>query len=196
MGSDKGNKVYIYPGYPYVDTYVSGLSSVLQTGEYDILITVFDVADMLATTVDEVERAFNFDVKVCSYVGVSEGVSNLFATEDAFGNSALTAAEIRANNLLPGAMFVALYNAITGHTDVVRPNGEPQMYDIPIWTCLNAEDYDRVSILDMSPETYCMTVEDMKQLLVDYNESATLEDLKEFTSTSTVDVVYERRGLE
>ena len=196
VGSDKGNKVYIYPGYPYVDTYVSGLSSVLQTGEYDILITVFDVADMLATTVDEVERAFDFDVKVCTYVGVSEGVSNLFATEDAFGNSALTAAEIRANNLQPATMFVALYNAITGHADMVRPNGEPQAYDIPIWTCLNAEEYERVGILDMSPETYCMTVEDMQDLLAVYNESVTLDDIKAFTSASTVDVVYERRGLE
>ena len=48
----------------------------------------------------------------------------------------------------------------------------------------------------MSPETYCMTVEDMQDLLAVYNESVTLDDIKAFTSASTVDVVYERRGLE
>ena len=195
VNSDKGIKAYIYPGYPYVDTYVSGLSSVLQSGEYDILITVYDVVDMLATTVDEVEKAFDFDIKVCSYVGVSESVSNLFETQDIFGNSALTAAEIRANNLLPGVMFVALYNAITGNSEMLRPNGEPQMYNIPIWTCLSAEDYEKVKILDMSPETYCMSAEDMEELLVAFNPEATMEDLKEFASSSTVETIYERRGL-
>jgi len=190
-GSDV--KVYIYPGFPYGDSYVSGLSSVLQTGEYDTVICCFNAFSQFSVAIDEVEKAFGKNIRVVSLSSVDDTTASAFNTLDAFGNPSIDAVIVKPLCAMSAEMFVLLYNAIEGGVDQIRQTpGEATMFIMPMWYAYGADEYNALSNLDNSPETYAFKPEELKQFLIVYNPSVNYETIYTAWYTCTAQSLMNR----
>lgn len=171
-------KVYIYPGFPTGDTYVSGLSSELQTGEYDTVICCYNVFSQFSVAIDEVEKAFSKNIRVVSLSSVDDTTSSAFNTLDAFGNPSIDAVVVKPLCALSAEMFVLLYNSIEGGIDqICQTPGEATMFIMPMWYAYGAEEYQKLANLDNSIETYAFKPDDLADLLIVNNPDIDYETI-------------------
>lgn len=184
-----GTKIMLYPGYASADTYVSGFSSVLQSGEYDVVFCTYGVFSQLVQPIAEVEKAFGLDIKLVSIANVGD------ATASAFETGALDAAVLNPGALYAGALFVVVYNALEGNVEAIQQGNGALMYNFLKWQANNAEEYDAISKLDISDTTYAVTVADIESLLVSRNPSVNYDAINDFFSTLTAQVVMEKYGV-
>lgn len=189
-------KILIYPGFAGTDTYVPGLSSILQTGEYDTLLCCYQVYSQFSVAVDEVEKAYGINIRVASIASVDDAAKTAFETLDSFGNPSIDGVLVKPGCALVGGMFTMLYNGITGNADAVREvAGTASMFQLPMWTVSGAEEFAEVSNLDNSTETYALQVDDLKQLIVEYNPDANYQSIYDTLINCTAQSVIEKLGL-
>ena len=193
-GSDV--KVLLYPGYPNSDTYVSGLSAELQTGEYDVVLGCNQATAKFAVAIDEVERAYDMDIKVIYFASVDDSTTAGFATKDVHGNSSIDSVLIQPGNLLVGSMFSILYNGVSGHADVMRPNGEGFYFGAPIWEAAGEDAYNAIATLDGTDGNHEISVEEIQNMLVIFNSDVTCESIQEQLKGATADATLAARGLK
>lgn len=163
-------KIVIYPGFASSDSYVPGMSNILQTGDYDVVICCYNVFSQFAVAINEVEKAYGNNIQVVTLASVDDTTTNAFNTKDTFGNPSIDAVVVKPLCALSAEMFVILYNAIHGNLDQVRANpGEACMYVLPMWYAYGYDEYMALSTLDNSPETYAFQPDDLKPMLVTEN---------------------------
>ena len=173
-GSD--TKILIYPGFSQSDSYVPGMSNALQTGEYDTVICCYNIYAQFSVAIDEVEKAYNKNIRVVSLAAVDEGTKNAFNTLDTFGNPSIDAVVVKPLCGMGAEMFAVLYNAIEGNLDQIRETpGQACMYTFPMWYAYGVEEFNSLTNLDNSPETYAFKPEDVANLLVSNNPSLDYE---------------------
>lgn len=182
-------KIAIYPGYAGTDTYVTGFSNLLQSGEYDTVLSTYTVYSQLVQPISEVENAFGLDINLVSVASIDESAQN------SFEQGALDSAMLTPACLTAGGMFVLLYNAMEGNATAVQQNGTSSQYHINKWICKDAEQYKTVEQLDIAPETYAITVDDIQSLLVSANPDVNYDTVDSFFSSLTADAVAEKSGL-
>ena len=183
-----GTKIMIYPGYPAADTYVSGFSSVLQTGEYDTVFCTYSVFPQLVQPIAEVEKAFGTDIRLVSVASVGD------ATTAAFNNGALNGAMINPCAMYAGALFVVAYNALEGNAAAIQQGEGACFYNFLKWSANSAEEYNAIATLDVSPETYALTVDDIASLLVSNDPSVNFDTINDYFSNLTAQSVLARYG--
>lgn len=64
--NDKNILITLYPGSPNKDTWLPGISTLLQTGNYKMFLSSGQTYNQSATVVDEVEKSFGINIKVAS----------------------------------------------------------------------------------------------------------------------------------
>ena len=188
-------KILLYPGYPNSDTYVSGLSAELQTGAYDIVLGCNQATTKFAVAIDEVERAFNMDIKVGYFTSIDEATTSAVNTKDVSGNASVNSVIVNPGNVLVGGMFSVLYNGLSGHADAVRVDGEGITFNSPLWLAEDADMYSKLAGLNGTPETLELSVEDIQNMLCIYNADADAASIQEQLSGATAVAVLEARGL-
>ena len=193
-GSDV--KILLYPGYPNSDTYVSGLSTMLQTGEYDIVLGCNQATAKFSVAIDEVERAYDMNIKVVYFSSVDEATTAAFETIDVSGDTSINSVLINPGNVLVGSMFGILYNGISGHADAIRAEGIGVEYNSPIWETPNAETYMAVAALDGTDGNHELNIEEIQQMMAVYNSAVTSESIQETLTAMTADAVLTARGLK
>lgn len=62
--NDKNILITLYPGSPNKDTWLPGISTLLQTGNYKMFLSSGQTYNQSATVVDEVEKSFGINIKV------------------------------------------------------------------------------------------------------------------------------------
>lgn len=182
-------KIVIYPGYAGTDTYVTGFSSLLQSGEYDLVLSTYAVFPKLMQPISEVEKAFGIDVKLISIASLDE------SSKSAFEQGALDSALLEPGSMIVGAMFSVLYNAFEGNLAAIQEDGKPSQYELLKWTCKNADEYKKLENLNTSDDTYAITTDDIDQLLVSKNPDANYESLNEFFTSLTAEGVIAKVGM-
>ncbi len=190
-------KILIYPGYPNADTYVSGLSAELQTGIYDIVLGCNQATAKFAVAIDEVERAYNTDIKV-GYVSssVDEATIATVKTLDVNGNPSVDSVIVNPGNVLVGGMFAVLHNALSGYKDAMRTDGKGTVFYIPLWLAPDAETYLKLTELNSDADKLEMSMEDIQSILCVYHPDVTAQSLQETIETLTADSVLAARGME
>ncbi|MGM9607259.1 MAG: hypothetical protein ACI3XJ_07120 [Oscillospiraceae bacterium] len=189
-------RILLYPGYPNADTYVSGLSAELQTGVYDVVLGCNFATTKFAVAIDEVERAYNVDVKVGYVTSIDDAATAAVTTKDVHGNSSVDSIIINPGDTLVGGMFAVLYNGLSGHADAMRTDGAGTVFDTPLWLATDAETYLKLAGLNGSADTLEMSVEDIQEMLCIYNADVTASSLQEKILTLTADGVLSARGLK
>ncbi|MGM9604617.1 MAG: hypothetical protein ACI3XG_06090 [Faecousia sp.] len=194
-------KILLYPGYPNSDTYVSGLSSEIQTGDYDIVLGCNVATAKFSVAIDEVERSYGIDIKVGYFDSISDTTTAAFTTIDSQGSPSLNSVIINPGNVLVGTMFAILYNGISGHADAVRAvvDGTEAgiLYDSPLWIAPDADTYlAMANNLNKDINTLELSVEDIQQMLYIYNPDVTPESIQAQLDATTADAVLTARGLK
>ncbi len=94
-----------------------------------------------------------------------------------------------------GPAFAAMYNAVTGHADQFRDNGRAFKMEQGFWTASSKEEFEEKYMVAASLEIQAYNYDDLRNVTIEYNENATLDDLKALTKAYTYEDVCERRGL-
>ena len=188
-------KILLYPGYPNSDTYVSGLSGELQTGDYDIVLGCNQATTRFAVAIDEVERAYNIDVKVGYFTSIDDAATASVTTQDVHGNSSIDSIVVNPGNILVGGMFAVLYNGLSGHADAMRVDGAGTVFDTPLWLAMDAETYLKLASLNVSADTLELGIEELQNMLCVYNSSADSASIQTQLLGLTADAVLAARGL-
>lgn len=188
-------KILLYPGYPNSDTYVSGLSAELQTGEYDVVLGCNQATTKFAVAIDEVERAYNIDVKVGYFTSIDDAATAAVNTKDVHGNSSVDAIVINPGNILVGGMFAVLYNGLSGHADAMRTDNAGSDFSTPLWLSTSADVYMKLASLNTSADTLELSVEEIQNMLCIYNAAADKASIQEQLLGITAEAVLAARGM-
>lgn len=190
-GSD--TKIVIYPGFASSDSYVPGMSNILQTGDYDIVICCYNVFSQFSVAINEVENAYGKNIQVVTLASVDDNTTNAFNTQDAFGNPSIDAVVVKPLCAIGAEMFVLLYNAITDDIDKVREvPGEACMYIMPMWYAYGYDEYMALSTLDNSPETYAFQPDDIKAMLLTENPDVDFQTIYDTFFNCTAQSLIEK----
>jgi hypothetical protein len=188
-------KILLYPGYPNSDTYVSGLSSELQTGDYDIVLGCNQATTKFAVAIDEVERAYNMDIKVGYFTSIDEATTAAVNTKDVSGNSSVNSIVVNPGDLLVGGMFAVLYNGLSGYADTMRTNGAGSTFNSPLWLAEDSNVYLKLASLNNSADTLELSVEEIQDMLCVYNAQADVSTIQAQLDGATAEAVLVARGL-
>jgi hypothetical protein len=195
VANDKGIKIAIYPGYPTGDTYVTGMSAILQTGEYDTVLACNAAYARFAVAIDEVEKAYKKNIRISAITAINDQTKQEFFTLDSTGDKSLNSALLMPSISTAVGLFSLVYNGITGHADQVRINGAGSFFDSPKWKCNNADEYTRIERINTSNDTWEMNVDEVKQLLIAFNPSANAASIYKQLESVTAEQVLNVRGL-
>lgn len=91
-----------------------------------------------------------------------------------------------------GSAIPVILNAVTGHADVVRPNGKAAMVNCGWWKVTNVEQAGFYSSIQGGDNGWAFTAEDIRPLLADYNPDVTQEDFSALYSATTMDEILAR----
>lgn len=189
-------KITIVPGFPNMDGYVSGVSGLLQTGDYDAIVSVYPTAETFGTAIDEVEKALGKNIKVLCQANFGENTKKAFNTLDSTGNPTLDGAVINSGSASDAYGVVLLYNGITGHGDAIKPEGKAITMAPGPLVSGSAEDYKLLEQLDTRDDMYVYSSDEIKNLLKVFNKDVDYELLMKTTSDFTTENILERRGLK
>lgn len=103
--NDKNILITLYPGSPNKDTWLPGISTLLQTGNYKMFMSSGQTYNQSATVVDEVEKSFGINIKVASVGALGTTLETAFNTKDSSGNSSVDLVAIKAVSTQTAAMF-------------------------------------------------------------------------------------------
>jgi hypothetical protein len=193
--NDKDVKIVIYPGYPTGNTYVTGMSALLQTGDYDTILACNAAYARFSVAVDEVEKAYKKDIRVSAITMINDQTKTSFITQDSFGRASLNSAILNPSVSLASGLFALVYNGITGHADKVRINNAAAFYDAPKWKCNSPDEYARIEKIDVSNDTWEVNMDELKKLLVVFNPSANAQSIYKQLESVTAEFVLKARGL-
>lgn len=164
-------KIYMVPG---TDTTTAGttISAQLQTGDYDIFVSVFAYSAFTGY-VSEVESALNMDIKILATTPIKEETTKGFTTLDIFGNSTLTAAILNPVYENAGIAAFLIYQGLAGDIDKVKEDGLAVQYHVNQWLCEDVETYTAALQLNSGEGTYSISGQD----LLDWSAEASVESL-------------------
>lgn len=170
--------------------------SMLKDGEYDTVILPVPQYLTIETVISEVEASFNKNIHVISLAAPTETTRNSFGTLDGTGNQSLDAAVIK-NNGINGILFAMAYNCVSGYGDQLKLDGAQVLFNAPMWTCYNLEEYEKMAQLDVEGGAYfTYRIDDIKEMLFAFNadlDTQMMHDLAD--SISSLEMVLERNGL-
>jgi hypothetical protein len=195
VANNKGIKITIYPGYPTGSTYVTGLSTLLQTGEYDTILACNAAYARCSVAIDEVEKANKMNIRILATSMMDDQMKTSFSTVDSTGDSSLNSAVITASISQAAGLFSLVYNGITGFADKVRVNGEGVYFNTPKWECKSAADFTRLEQINSSNDTWEVTIDEIKQMIVVFNPNANSTSIYRQLDSITSEYILKARGL-
>lgn len=173
-----GGKVYLCPGYYYTEDTQVNLTKALEEIDPDTVISVCSLAVLYDTFLDK-EKAQGKNMQIGAVDCFSETNREAYAATDAFGNSSIDCI-VGKCQAMGAPAFIAMYNAVTGHADVVRDNGQAYRLTQDMWTARSAEEYEELSAKASNIYENIYTTEEMMGVLAVFNSSANYSGFKTF----------------
>lgn len=189
-------KITIVPGFPNMDGYVSGVSGLLQTGEYDAIISVYPTAEVFSTAIDEVEKALGKNIKMICQANFGENTKFAFETLDSTGNPTLDGAVLYAATASDAYALVLLYNGITGNSDVVKPEGKAVVFAPGPLVAADAKEYEKLAMIDTADEFYVYSIDEVKSMLKAFNPDVTYDSIMQNAVVFSTSDILQRRLLD
>lgn len=193
--NDKDVLITIYPGYPNSDTYVPGMSTILQTGKYDTVLACNAAYAKFSVAIDEVEKATGKDIRVSAITAINDTTKSGFTTMDSTGHTSLNSAILMPSVSTAASLFALVYNGITGHGDAFRPDDNGYYYNSPKWVCPDAESYARLEQINSSADKWEVSIDELKEMLTAFNPDANQASLQELMLKMDANYILEARGL-
>ncbi len=183
-------KVTIFPTFSADD-----LNEVMKSGEYDTVVVVGAMYLKFESTIAEIEKAYDKNIRIVALTSVSDSTKNSYETKDITGDSSLNGALLMNSGRYVLPVVLAL-NGVNGDADAVMKDGKVTDYFPAMWSCNNAEEYTVIDKLDRDENTYVYTAEDVKQMVKYYNPDVTPDTIEEWAQKAELEAVKERRGIK
>lgn len=187
---DGSVKVTICPGYTEGGDGLDNLETVLADGEYDTLMSAFHVSSYLDKISDK-EKEQNSNIMVGAIDSFTEENFEIFETKDQFGNTPIDYVRGKYASMA-GPAFAMMYNAITGHVDAVKEDGEAARLYQNLWEAKSEDEYIELYGYATGMYENAYSCDDLLDVISAFNPDTTPEDFKELTEASDVDSVKER----
>lgn len=178
-------KITIHPGVAKGAEYTSAVSALLQTGQYDVICSSFEVYNSISVAVDEVEKALGMNIKIVSQLSLSDFTANAFTSKDSSGDSCINSGVINNQALNLTVASAILRNAYDGYTDQMRVDGRAGILAVSPQLVSGADAYTKLT--QASPSF--LTEEEVKSLSIKLNPSCTLDTMQEILDQCTTDNV-------
>jgi hypothetical protein len=149
----------------------------------------------MTSAIDEVEKAFKFDIKLGAFSTIDDITRSCFTTTDSTGDTSLNAVVLKPANAIVGGMFAILYNGITGNGEKMKKNGLSDFFNTQMWLAMNANEYFALEKVNTSDTTYELLVDEIKQMLCIYNPGANYDSVYRFLDSVTSDYLIRERKL-
>lgn len=193
--NDKGILVTLYPGSPNKDTWLPGISTLLQSGQYQMFMSSGQTYNQTATVVDEVEKAFGIDIKVASVGALGNTLTTAFNTQDVNGNPSVDLVAVKSVSTMTACMFATTYNALTAgaeSTAVRDADGMPVYYTFNFIGITSPEELAETTTWDnMEEGTWIADKDFVDSMLVTVNPDITAEDVNNVMASLSFDTIKE-----
>lgn len=190
-----GVKVTIVPGFPNMDGYVQGITNLLQTGAYDVMLSVYQTTSTFATAVEEVEKALNKNIMVMCTASFGPPTKTAFETLDPTGNSSLDGAVLNAQTVTDAIAIMMIYNALTGNVKLIKPDGRAASFRMGAMVVKNQDEYRKIEKLDTGPGTWCYNADEIKKMIAVFNPAVTTTDILAVLNKFSTSDLIARRGF-
>lgn len=187
--NDKGILITLYPGSPNKETWLPGISALIQSGDYGIFASSGQTYNQSATVVNEVEAATGMDIKVASVGALGTTLTTAFNTSDPQGNPSIDLATVKSCSALTACIFAITYNQITGYGDQMRKDdGTPEYFTFNFIGVTSPEQLGTMEGWDDRDAQYWITTTDqIDQMLGVYNPDVTPQVLLDIMDGMTYD---------
>lgn len=196
--NDKGILVTLYPGSPNKETWLPGVSALIQTGQYNTFLSAGQTYNQSATVVDEVEKSFGINIKVASVGALGTTLETAFNTKDSSGNSSVDLVAIKAVSTQTAAMFAATYNALVSGAECRACRGEdglPVYFTFNFIPITSAEQLTEMSGWDAKETGSWIANKDfIDQMLVTVNPDVTSDDINAIMQSLSYEKIKEMMG--
>lgn len=193
--NDKGILVTLYPGSPNKDTWLPGISTLLQSGQYQMFMSSGQTYNQTATVVDEVEKAFGIDIKVASVGALGNTLTTAFNTQDVNGNPSVDLVAVKSVSAMTACMFATTYNALTAgaeSTAVRDADGMPIYYTFNFIGITSPEELAETTTWDnMEAGTWIADKDFVDSMLVSVNPDLTAADVNNAMTSLSFDTIKE-----
>ena len=185
--------IIICPGY--LDyTGFELFADALENYDFDAVMAVCGVSDVLDELKDEIKTS-----QKLTLVGVIDCFSTenyeAFETTDANGNSLINYVKGKFSSMAAPA-FAAMFNALNGDMDLVKPAGEAFRLYQTYWTAASEAEYAKLYGYTQSLFGNAYGALDLMEVIGLYNEDATYEDFAELAQSTDIDSVLERLNAQ
>lgn len=183
-------KIMICPGYPGTKEGNANLSAARKTGSYDCVMASVGITSVL-------NRLLAYEA------GLSQNM--LIGTIDCFSQENLDAVlgdDPRKNpqidyvkgkyGSMVGPAFAAMYNALEGDMDVIRPNHEAFRLYQEFWEASGREQYEELYYLTENIYENAYSCVDLMKVIKAYNENADFDGFRQLTEASDLESVKKR----
>ncbi|MCD8053549.1 MAG: hypothetical protein LUF00_05830 [Lachnospiraceae bacterium] len=184
--------IVLSPGYIQMDEGMSNLEQALTEGDYDALMSAVGLSEameLLSADIRSTEQVLRVGVIDC----FSEENREAVETTDGNGNSLLNFVKGKYASMVAPA-FVAMFNAVEGDVDVVKPDGVAFRLTQSYWTAVGSEEYLELYSYTQSIYENAYSSVDLMQAIRSYSEDADYERFKELTESCDLESVRERLG--
>ena len=196
--NDKGILVTLYPGSPNKETWLPGVSALIQTGQYNTFLSAGQTYNQSATVVDEVEKSFGINIKVASVGALGTTLETAFNTKDSSGNSSVDLVAIKTVSTQTAAMFAATYNALVSGAECRACRGEdglPVYFTFNFIPITSAEQLTEMSGWDAKETGNWIANKDfVDQMLVTVNPDVTSDDINAIMQSLSYEKIKEMMG--
>ena len=182
--------ITISPGYVQTEEGVENMKHVLAEKDFDALLSAAGltlVKEDLETEIKTSDKPLLVGMVDC----FSEENYLAVETKDADGNALLNFVKGKYASMVAPA-FIAMYNALEGDLDVIKPEGEAFRLYQTYWTASDEEEYVELYGYTQSIFENAYSSIDMMKVIKAYDENADFAQFKALTESSDIDSVRAR----
>ncbi len=195
--NDNGILVTLYPGSPNKESWLPGVSALIQTGQYNTFLSAGQTYNQSATVVDEVEKSFGIDIKVASVGALGQTLMTAFNTKDTFGNPSIDLATVKSTSVLTSALFAITYNALNGDVQTAcrGTDGKPLYFEFANMSVTSAEQLAQMNGWDdASTGNWCATTDVVDGMLTIVNPDLSAEEINTYLGTLDFETLKSMMG--
>ena len=173
-----GIKIVLVPGYSDKDNLTENLNSFLDTGEYNVVLSVWSVGGFIST-IDAIEEKNGRDILVVTIDCFTENTYELFNSKG-YGDKEKLDYLVGKYGAIVAPSFVAMMNAYDGYAEDYREEGSAFQLDQSFWTAFSSEDFNKQYALSIGMYDNTYSAVDMMEVMEAYTPNAGFETFKKF----------------
>ena len=172
-------KITLAPGYPSRDKLDKKLADLINTGEYNVVLSVLG-ANGFINVIDDYEEENDTDVLLGVIDCFTEDTYELFNTRGYAGTERLNYL-VGKYSAIVAPSFVSMENALAGFSEDYRDDGNAFQLNQSFWVADSEESFNKQYALSVGMYDNTYSVEDMMKVMKSYTPETDFEEFRNFT---------------